>query len=339
MGFLRKRSVLAVAAFILGFFVGLVIFGWGLTPVQYTGAGPQDLLLEYQQIYIQTVADLHSHDLNQENVTAAFVIWPEADQTICAMAQVDPDQQGSAARLTAIAVILNGEGCTAAVLAPPEEEGGFNLLAICVVLFLMALLVGVIYYVFRLRGAPDDDQETPPLQDEPEDFPLASVEPEADRIQATPIATFETRYARGNDTYDDSFIIESSQGEFLGECGVVISETIGMETPKNVTAFEVWLFDQNDIPTVTKVVMSEHAFHDEAIRAKLAPKGEPVLARMNETIVLETTTLIINADIVEMTYGSGSSPPESFLEHLTIELSAWVKTGDLDDADGAGSAD
>jgi hypothetical protein len=44
-----------------------------------------------------------------------------------------------------------------------------------------------------------------------------------------------------------------------GECGVGISETIGVGDPKKVTAFEVWLFDKNDIQTVTKVLMSAHA--------------------------------------------------------------------------------
>jgi hypothetical protein len=96
-----------------------------------------------------------------------------------------------------------------------------------------------------------------------------------------------------------------------------------------VTAFEVWLFDKNDIRTITKVVMSEHAFYDEALKAKLAPKGEPVLARQDETIVLETATLIINADITELEYGSsGELPDASYFDRFTVELSAWAKEGD-----------
>ena len=46
-----------------------------------------------------------------------------------------------------------------------------------------------------------------------------------------------------------------------------VSETIGVGSPNKVTAFEVWLFDKNDIRTVTKVLMSDHAFNDDAIRA------------------------------------------------------------------------
>jgi hypothetical protein len=158
-------------------------------------------------------------------------------------------------------------------------------------------------------------------------------------LAATPIARFRTEFQRGHDTYDDSFSIENAQGDFLGECGVGISETIGMDTPKNVTAFEVWLFDKNDIRTVTKVIMSDHAFFDEALKAKLAPKGEPILAREGETIVLETATLIVNAEITNMNYGAGSLPPKSFFEQFVVELSAWAKEGDFDEPDVQGHID
>jgi hypothetical protein len=153
------------------------------------------------------------------------------------------------------------------------------------------------------------------------------------------LARFQTTYTFGHDSFDDSFSIENSNGDFLGECGVGISESIGADSPKNVTALEVWLFDKNDIRTVTKVVMSDHAFFDEALKAKLAPKGEPVLARENETVVLETASLIINAEIRDMQYGAGTLPPQSYFEQITIELSAWAKEGDYEAPDIEGRVD
>jgi hypothetical protein len=114
-------------------------------------------------------------------------------------------------------------------------------------------------------------------------------------------------------------------GEFLGECGMGISETIGSGDPDKVTAFEVWLFDKSDIRTVTKVVMSDYAFGDEALRTKLAPKGEPVAAQEGAEVVLETKTLRIKARIVEAQYGIGNLPQNSFFERLSIDLAAWVK--------------
>ena len=92
-----------------------------------------------------------------------------------------------------------------------------------------------------------------------------------------------------------------------------------------MTAFELWLFDKNDIQTVTKVAMSEHAYEDEKIRVRLESKGEPILAETGKTVLLETATLQLEARIVDMEYGEGAAPDRSFFERLTLELSVWPK--------------
>jgi hypothetical protein len=143
------------------------------------------------------------------------------------------------------------------------------------------------------------------------------------------LTQFATTYNLGDDHYDPSFSIELESGEFMGECGVGISETIGVGSPNKVTAFEVWLFDKNDIRTVTKVLMSDYAFNEEALRTKLAPKGEPVLAEVGKDVILETKTLRVRARIVEAEYGAGDLPPNSFFERLTVDLSTWTSTGQV----------
>jgi hypothetical protein len=152
----------------------------------------------------------------------------------------------------------------------------------------------------------------------------------------TPIVQFMTTYLHGDDLYDDSFSIETSSGEFLGETGVGISETIGSGSDaKKVTAFEVWLFDKNDVRTVTNVLMSAHAYNDDALRAKLQTKGEAMLARPGDKLVLETATLRIQARVVDLAYGSGPLPPDSFFERITIELAAWKRQGQSASTAGA----
>jgi hypothetical protein len=142
--------------------------------------------------------------------------------------------------------------------------------------------------------------------------------------QDPPLVQFMTTYLHGDDLYDDSFSIETQSGEFLGETGVGISETVsGTGDAKNVTALEVWLFDKNDIRTVTKVLMSDHAYNDEAIRARLAPKGEAVLLRPGDKIPLKTATLEVQGRIVDLSYRPDSMPPNSVIDRITIELAAW----------------
>jgi hypothetical protein len=136
-----------------------------------------------------------------------------------------------------------------------------------------------------------------------------------------------TTYMLGDDLYDDSFSIDAPTGEFLGECGVGISETIGVGDPKKVTAVEVWLFDKNDIQTVTKVLMSTHAFNDPNIRQRLLAKGEPQVVEPGKRILLETASLQMEARIVDASYGGGALPNNSYFDRLTLELAVWPKAG------------
>jgi hypothetical protein len=140
-----------------------------------------------------------------------------------------------------------------------------------------------------------------------------------------PVVQFMTTYMLGDDLYDDSFSIDAPTGEFLGECGVGISETIGVGDPKKVTAFEVWLFDKNDIQTVTKVLMSTHAFNDPNVRQRLLAKGEPQIVEPGKRILLETASLQMEARIVDASYGGGAMPTNSYFDRLTLELAVWPK--------------
>ncbi len=334
----RGRYILiGLLAFVVGWVIGLFLFGWFLWPVEYTGANPKDLTDSHKQTYLIAMADLYAYQGNQERMQQTFSNWPDADQEICRLYNETADND-EALRLNALAQTLNSDGCAGVVLSPGADEAGGGrgnasyIALICGLLAILAVVVVAILVVWQRRtgGAPDEtDADDAMAWTET----TTAVEEAAIEQQVTPLARFQTTYSRGHDTYDESFSIENVDGDFLGECGVGLTETLGADAPKNVTAFEVWLFDKNDIRTVTKVVMSDHAFFDEAIKAKLAPKGEPVLARPNETIVLETATLIVNAAITELEYGTGALPPQSFFERFTVELSAWNKGGDFEEPD------
>jgi hypothetical protein len=178
------------------------------------------------------------------------------------------------------------------------------------------------------RGKPRDAASAAVMEMGRTAAPVRVDTPDEFRTEAgqEPVTTFKTTYMLGNDLFDESFSIDDQQGDFLGECGVGIGETIGVGDPKKVAAFEVWLFDKNDIRTVTRVVMSEHAFNDEALKSRLAAKGEPFMAKSAGVVEMETATLKVAARIVDMQYGSGALPPNSFFQQLTLEISAWKKT-------------
>lgn len=362
MNIVRNHPWWAIlGAFIIGLLIGLVVLGWWLWPVEWTNATPGQLAPQYQEAYVRMVSELYAFNGNAEMVQQAMGGWAgdiASDQVACAMASstTDPSER---ARLEATAAVVNGVGCAGVAEAPPveaEEGGGAGLpswlLPAVGLLLLLGLVVAAIFWVLNRRNQAsaasvsvepvydygvDTTRRAPPAAGAAGNVAYQAAEED---VTTVPIARFHTTYTYGNDAYDDSFSIENASGEFLGECGVGIAETIGGDTPKKVTALEIWLFDKRDIRTITKVVMSDHAFFDDALKAKLAPKGEPVLARETETIVLETASLIINAEITEMQYGGDSDlPPQSYFERITIALSAWAKEEGSSVQSGAGDVD
>ena len=327
----------AGAGLVVGLILGL-IFAWVVWPVQWEDVPLSALEPEQQREYMVMAIQNYAQTGDQQ---AALQRWQamgdEKEATLNdLLANPAPPLTRDAVGLYATAVGANltgGEAQPPVVpgqegTAPaPEEEGGArsNLLntvfaGMCI---LTVVIAGVLAYLFFFR------KRTPAMAGAGRTTsPMVGTAPEQPVYaegQEPPIVQYLTTYNLGNDLYDDSFSIDSPTGEFLGETGVGISDTIGVGDPKKVTAFEVWLFDKNDIQTVTKVLMSQHAFNDPAISQRLASKGEPVLAEPGKRVVLETATLQLEARVVNMNYGQGALPHGSFFDQITLELSVWPK--------------
>jgi hypothetical protein len=324
----NKPVVLAAVSFVVGLIIGLVVLGWGLWPVKWEDAAPSHLHPGFQEDYLRMAID--SYSLRPDSLVAKqrFDDLGEAAPDILAGIQANAaPQDGNAVNAFASAVqaapvIVPGE---TPVVLEEEAEGGSRLLTILGVMCVVTLILGgglVAYFWYQNRKstvpeAPGADAREAAREAEWTDYSQLGEE--------SPMAQFMASYKIGDDLFDDSFSIDSPSGEFLGECGVGISETIGVGDPKKVTAFEVWLFDKNDIQTVTKVLMSSHAFEDVTIRQRLEAKGEPVLADTGSQAVLETATLRLVARIVDMSYGEGALPENSFIDSVILELAVWQK--------------
>ena len=216
---------------------------------------------------------------------------------------------------------------TAALPETVPQTSFFERVRVPCLVFFGVLLVLVLGWIgYRVLTRQRAEAEAVPVQ--PSVQPVTVEAPPAEDWEGVgqpPLGHWFTTYELGEDTYDESFSIETQMGEFLGECGVGISEMIGVGDPAKVTAFEVWLFDKSDIRTVTKVLMSEHAYQDEALRARLASKGEAVLVEPGSPFVLETSGLQVRVDVTELVYGDDEMPAVSFFSKLTVELVATTK--------------
>lgn len=322
--------IAGVAGFVLGLVIGLPILGWWLWPVQWTDAGLKDLSLAAKVEYASTVADSFSvtGDIAKANERLTKLGNPNA-VLVAAMTATASD----AALNQKVSLLQTQVGPTLQPDGTATEQTNWlsGLLPVCAAGLLLLVVIGAGIFVYmRLsipKGKPRDAASAAVMETQRTAAPVRVETPDEIRQEAgpEPVTTFKTTYMLGNDLFDESFSIDDQQGDFLGECGVGIGETIGVGDPKKVTAFEVWLFDKNDIRTVTKVVMSEHAFNDEGLKSRLAAKGEPIMAKSAGVVEMETATLKVAARIVDMQYGSGALPPNSFFQQLTLEISAWKK--------------
>ncbi|MCS7178885.1 MAG: hypothetical protein RML46_09910 [Anaerolineae bacterium] len=313
----RKTTLVFITGIIIGLATGL-LFAWIIWPTSYYNATPAMLRQDFRDDYLVWVAREYAQnrDIQQAQTRLGLAYWKKEPIAVLEdLAQRRGGTDGENLRILAQAL--------KEAPPPPPAGPGFGqrvrtLLQICGMGLLVTVLAGLLYYgVSRLRR---------PKVTRPSERAAAyrQVTPTRWEEAPPPHLQFSTTYILGDDHYDPSFSIERG-AEFLGECGVGISEAIGVGDPKKVTALEVWMFDKSDIRTVTKVLASGFAYQDPALRAKLAAKGEIVLATPGAEVLLETTALFLRARVVDMEYGTGQLPPESFFQRISLELGVWFK--------------
>jgi len=342
-----KTIIGALVGLAIGLGVGL-FFAWMVWPVEWKGAYPNELRPEFKRTYVALVAAYYPFfpeidpyqllpnfkadelsrifgELTSEEARRTRPLQVQQVQALATRMGIKP---GTVAPTTPVAgTPAPGQTPLPAATPAPAASAGLLSNPLLLVLGGVVLLVvvgGVGLFLMRQRG-----RVTAPVQRGLRPLEERAGEPssrEATRrgLAEPSLGHFVTTYTLGDDGYDTSFSIETAGGEFRGECGVGISEVIGQGPPQQVTAFEVWLFDKNDIKTVTKVLMSDHAYNNEAIRKKLAPRGDPVLAQRGKIVTLETESLRVDAEIVDMAYGSGGTP-QSFFSKLSMALVPTVK--------------
>jgi len=327
---LKNPKITAILGVVGGLILGLII-GWGIWPVQWTDATPEVLRADLQEDYMRMAID--SYRVNGDPNLAVqryLALGPNAAPTFLKI----QEQPGNLDPTS----ILNYNQVIQTVVGPVEpgaEAGGSEegqssslrtiLISVAGILILAVVIFGAFYLirnVFRPRSGTVSaamHAAEASRQAEKTDFQSLGLAP--------PVTQTMTTYVMGDDLYDESFSIDTPSGDFLGEYGVGVSETIGVGDPKKVTALEVWLFDKNDIKTATKVLMSSHAFEDANLRSRLEAKGELVLLEPQKQIILETAALQLLVTVNDLEYGVGAMPPESYFERVTLELAIWPKEG------------
>jgi hypothetical protein len=332
-----------VIAVVVAFIIGL-IWAYAIDPVSFYDADPLTLEQGWQEEWVRLVNDRYV--LNTQNAEASDTFKQGIVNDLRAVD--NPSEIVQRLGLNAIADLAQQAQASApATPAVPSIIASIRPFIVGAIAIAIGLVVGSLLFGFyvnplvvepirkRIRGAQGTDaagaakihdiQAARVLRDQ-----LAKESAAAPASDLGPPVVRHVSIYNPGRAYDDSFSIEDAtkDDEFLGECGSTISETIGVGDPEKVAAIEIWLFDKEDfVRTLTTVFVSEHAYNDPAIRSKLEPKGELVLAKPGAVAKLETNTLRLHARIVDMAYGTGPLPPNSYFDKMTIEIQAWRKDG------------
>lgn len=317
---LIKILVAGITCFLLG-----LMWAWVIQPVQWVNATPEVLRSDLKEDYLRMAIDSFYVNRNQDLAVQHFRALGKKGPEIMVLIQQSPGMQDQGA-IKAFGQLMDAVGMLTIPQVNVTSDSSNTVKFILISIAGVALLgvLGAIIFFFRPRSRTKE--ATPVMQ--AQEYTRQAERTNFETLGlASPITQSMTTYVLGDDLYDESFSIDSPTGEFLGEYGVGISETIGVGDPKKVTALEIWLFDKNDIKTATKVLMSANAFNDMVTRQRLEAKGELVLIEPQKQIVLETATLQLSATVTDIEYGLGPLPPNSYFERATLELAVWPRTG------------
>jgi len=351
---LRNPWLIAGAAFMAGLVLGWLVIGWWLWPVDYVDATPAQLRSDMQLEYLRAAVDSFALSGDGNIARQRFAALGPAGAEVLGLLQQDPavDRARVSQFLNVVADIIptGGGKVTPPPAATPSTGTALlgttrSLVLVFLGLCLVTIVLGgvLVLILRRRRGATSGEpapagestaaRMTPATEGGPVSAELPGPAPltGAAREPAVPSGTgalerFVTTYVLGDDLYEDSFTINSPAGEFLGECGVGISEQVGVGEPKKVTAFEVWLFDKRDTRTSTYVLMSDYAMHRDDVRSRLAPRGTPLEALAGTDFWMETQTLKTHVQVREVQYGRGALPANSFFDRMTLQLEVWAKS-------------
>ncbi len=336
------QIILLIVAFLIG-----LIWSYAFDPIQFYNADPRTLGQGWQDEYVGLINDRYTLETQNAPASAEF-----DEAIISRLAAVDAPAEIVNRLGYAELGGLAAQADARAPLPPAEPSLIASIRPFIVGPIVLAVLfvIGSLLYGFyinpmvvepirkRLRGARGSDAAgAAKIHEIQAARQMAQQLAQQDAAAAAaggvaygpPVVRHVSIYTPSR-AYDDSFSIEDAakDDEFLGECGAVISETIGVGEPEKVTAIEVWLFDKEDfVRTLTAVFISEHAYNDPAIRSKLETKGELVVAKPGAIAILETSSLRLQARIVDVVYGTGPLPPNSYFDKLTLELQAWRQDG------------
>jgi hypothetical protein len=315
----RNRFILAgLVGLVAGSIIGL-IYGYIINPVEWADVPMELARADLQEDYLRMAIDSYKLYFDKPQ---AFDRWQElgdAGPELLAKVIASPGTQGLKAINSYKELVTFQDTINRDVICGTNQEGTNNNL--CVFLWLGTVTFGGALGIFLYyRSREPILRRSSSRFAKPKAKGSEEIRPFITDDAKPPLVHSMTTFVLGDDLFDESFSIDTPSGEFLGECGIGIVNTIDDGSPKKVNAFDVWLFDKNEIDTKSIVLMSEQAYGDDILRTQLESKGSPVLAEIGGEITLNTNHLLMRVRIVDMLCEEGDPQKCEYFQRLSLEL-------------------
>jgi hypothetical protein len=333
----NKLVVVAAIGLGLGVAFGLV-YGYLINPVEWTDTSMEAARVELQEDYLRMAID--SYRL-YGNKLLAITRWQElgaaAPKTLEKI-KYAPGDLGWEAVLAfeqTVTIINNAPGSAE---SESTTAGNNNL---CIFLWSMTTLLVIGLAVF-FYGRTQPIASRPQLKvsqifpmwearrtahpvslKEEEEIEEAFQSEQAQFLKNPPLVNYIWTYAMGDDQFEETHSIDTAAGDFLGECGIEIVKTMDSGKPKKVTAFDIWLFDKNEINTRSIILMSHNAYENDILRAQFEMKGKPTLAEIGKEIEVKTDNLLMRMRVLDMICAQVEGGKCEYFQRLSLDVNIW----------------
>jgi len=131
-------------------------------------------------------------------------------------------------------------------------------------------------------------------------------------------------YQMGEPDYDEAFDINDPTEGYMGQCGLQLNAPVGGNRDQAV-ALQAWLWDSSDPDTRTKVLMSEGAYRDTALRSEQAGQFEALQVRAGTEFELESHDLLLRGKVEKADF-TDQEPNRSVFAELQVRMVVYRKT-------------
>ncbi len=175
-------------------------------------------------------------------------------------------------------------------------------------------------------------ESSPVSRKEPKTVGTGFIPPEArpvDRTSSQLVGQFEANYAYGVQSYDESFTINSADGELLGACGVGINESVDRDAANSeqVRLLDVWLYDRSAVRSVSQPLVSpgfDVSGLDDYTEGSGPDSSFPLEIVPGLRCTLQSDSIVVECSIKSASFLEGELEPMPF-HSVSVNLAVYVE--------------